>query len=85
MNNHFSKLKQNLEPNPSFDQTIQTRHAAVRSALENKGAAIKDTKLIGSLQRKTRIQPRIGEKFDIDILVVLGKFYSGFNLVIQVE
>jgi hypothetical protein len=74
MHNHFLKLKQNLEPNPSFDQTVQARHAAVRSTLQNKGAAIKETKLIGSLQRKTRIQPRPDDQFDIDILVVLGEF-----------
>ena len=61
---HFLKLKENLELSPSFDQIVQVRHSAVRSALENKAAAIRDTKLIGSLQRKTRIQPRQGEQFD---------------------
>jgi hypothetical protein len=71
---HFLKLKENLELSPSFDQIVQVRHSAVRSALENKAAAIRDTKFIGSLQRKTRIQPRQGEQFDIDILVVLGEF-----------
>jgi len=74
MHNHFSKLKQNLELNPSFDQIVQTRHSAVRSALKNKSVVIKDTKLIGSLQRKTRVQPRENDVFDIDVLVVLGEF-----------
>ncbi len=76
MNDHFLRLKQNLELNPSFDQIIQARHVAVRSALENKSGAIKKTQLIGSLQRKTRVQPRENDVFDIDILVVLGEFYS---------
>jgi hypothetical protein len=72
----FLKFKQNLELNSSFDQITQIRHAAVRSALASTGAAIKETKLIGSLQRQTRIQPRLGDEFDIDILVVLGEFYN---------
>jgi hypothetical protein len=76
MKDHFLKLKQNLELNPSFDQIIQARHAAVRSALENRSGIVKNTQLIGSLQRKTRIQPRENDVFDIDILVILGEFYS---------
>ena len=70
----FQTLEKNLEPNHSFDETIQQKHNAVRSVLENLG--IKDTKLIGSLLRRTRIQPRPGDIFDIDILVSLGKFYG---------
>ena len=76
MHPYFLRFKQNLELNPSFDQITQTRHAAVRSALANTGTAIQDTKLIGSLQRQTRIQPRENDEFDIDILVVLGTFYN---------
>jgi hypothetical protein len=69
MHAHFLKLKQNLELTPSFDQVVQARHAAVRSAVPSK-----DSKLIGSLQRKTRIQPLPEGTFDIDILVILGEF-----------
>jgi hypothetical protein len=76
MNAYFEKLKQNLELSPSFEQIVQTRHAAVRSAIANRGAEIKETKLIGSLQRKTRIQPRQTDQFDIDIVIVLGEFHS---------
>jgi SMODS domain-containing protein len=76
MNDHFLKLKQNLELNPSFDQIVQARHSAVRTALENRSEITKNTQLIGSLQRKTRLQPRENDIFDIDILVVLGEFYS---------
>jgi hypothetical protein len=76
MRQHFLKFKENLELNPSFDQITQNRHAAVRSALANKGPAVKETKLIGSLQRQTRIQPGQNDEFDIDILLVLGEFYN---------
>lgn len=71
----FSKLKSNLELNESFDDLIQQKHSAVRSVIENKGANF-ETKLIGSLQRKTRIQPGPNDSFDIDILVILGEFYD---------
>lgn len=74
MQEYFDKFRSNLELNQSFQQKIAARHASVRSALENIGADIKETKLIGSLQRRTRIQPRPGDSFDIDILVVLGQF-----------
>ena len=70
MHTHFQKFTQNLELNPSFDAMIQTRHTAVRNQIAP------NAKLIGSLQRKTRIQPRPGESFDIDILVILGQFDS---------
>src|SRR5436853_5605786 len=70
MNAHFARLRQNLEPNPTFSDIIQTRHAAVRAQLAP------DSHLIGSLQRRTRIQPLPGQPFDIDILAVLGSFAS---------
>jgi hypothetical protein len=72
----FLKLKSNLELNQTFSDAITTRHNAVRSVIENNGLSIKDTKLIGSVGRKTRIQPRPGDEFDIDILVILGEFYN---------
>lgn len=69
----FSTFKSRLELAKSFDEKIQARHAAVRSALQNIEPSI-DTKLIGSLARKTRIQPRPGDVFDVDILIVRGSF-----------
>src|SRR3989338_2265095 len=71
----FQKFKSNLELNDTFDDIIQRRHNAVRSVIENNGSGV-ETKLIGSLQRQTRIQPKEGDIFDIDILVVLGSFYN---------
>ncbi len=71
----FQKFKSNLELNETFEDTIQRRHNAVRSVIENNGHNI-ETKLIGSLQRQTRIQPKEGDAFDIDVLVVLGSFYN---------
>lgn len=71
---HFQQLKTNLNLTPSFQNIISTRHAAVRSAFENLNPGIENTKVIGSVGRRTRIQPRPGEKFDIDIVVVLGDF-----------
>lgn len=78
LNEAFLKLKTNLELNKSFDEVIQQKHNAVRSVIEN-NLPNADTKLIGSLQRKTRIQPGPGDDFDIDILVNLGEF-SGWAL-----
>ncbi len=69
----FLKLKSNLELNPTFDTIIQQRHKAVRDSIERNGQDF-ETQLIGSLQKKTRIQPRQGDDFDIDILVILGQF-----------
>src|SRR6267143_4459540 len=74
MQAYFDKFRSNLELNQSFQQKVAARHAAVRSAVENIGADIKETNLIGSLQRRTRIQPRPEDSFDIDILIVLGQF-----------
>lgn len=73
MREHFLNLKSKLELTQTFDETIQQKHAAVRSVLENKIPGIQ-TKLVGSLQRKTRIMPREEDIFDIDILIVLGEF-----------
>ena len=72
----FQKLKSNLELSPSFGDVVSRQHKAVRSVVENNAASVKDTKLIGSLSRQTRIQPRDGDEFDIDILVLLGEFTS---------
>lgn len=70
----FTKVKSDLELNQSFQNIISTRHKAIRGWIEKVDPAI-ETKLIGSLQRKTRIQPiNNGELFDIDILVILGSF-----------
>lgn len=74
MQPYFQQLRRNLELNESFEEIIKTRHTAVRSVLENNNPSIRDTKLIGSLKRQTRIQPRTEDSFDIDILVVLGEF-----------
>jgi hypothetical protein len=74
MKDHFQQLRRNLELNDTFKEIIQTRHSAVRSVIENNDSSIRETKLIGSLQRQTRIQPRPNDGFDIDILVVLGEF-----------
>lgn len=69
----FAKLKGNLELSPSYQAQISTHHKAVRSVIEAKGSNI-TSRLIGSLQRNTRIPPRDGDIFDIDILVELGEF-----------
>jgi hypothetical protein len=69
----FQKLKFNLELTPNFSGIVSQRHKAVRSVIENERLSI-NTKLIGSLSRQTRIQPRPGDQFDIDILAVLGSF-----------
>jgi len=70
----FNKLKSNLELNDSFSELVQQRHGAVRSLLEHKDSNI-ETKLLGSLQRQTRIQPKANAPLDIDILVILGNGY----------
>lgn len=69
----FLKLKANLEPNPSFADTVSQKYNAVKNKMEN-GRRGTSVKLIGSLQRRTRIQPKPGSDFDIDILVQLGDF-----------
>ncbi len=75
MDNHFKKLKSNLELTPYFQEKITQHHNSVRSIIEENDK-IKNTKLIGSLQRKTRIYPGTSSVFDIDILVVMGSFGS---------
>jgi len=69
----FSEFKSRLELSESFQKKITIHHNAIREWIENYGPKI-ETKLIGSLQRNTRIQPRSNDTFDIDILVILGSF-----------
>lgn len=69
----FNEFKSRLELSQSFQDKISTHHNAIREWIESYDPQIK-TKLIGSLQRKTRIQPRSNDTFDIDILVILGSF-----------
>lgn len=69
----FNLFKSKLELIQSFQEEVTTHHNAVREWIESYDANI-ETKLIGSLQRKTRIQPQAEDIFDIDILVVLGSF-----------
>ncbi len=71
----FNEFKSKLELGQSFQEAISTHHNAVREWIESHNSDIK-TKLIGSLQRKTRIQPRSKDPFDIDILVIFGEFRS---------
>ncbi len=71
----FRTLKTGLELNDSYQTIISGHHNAVRKWIESIDSKIK-TKLIGSLQRSTRIQPRPDDSFDIDILVILGNFYN---------
>src|SRR5207249_3335869 len=75
INEAFLQLKSNLELGASFQETVQRHHEAVRSVIEKNGDKL-ETKLIGSLQRKTRVQPRSEDTFDIDILVNMGEFHS---------
>lgn len=67
----FIRLKSNLELSDTFQSTITQHHSSVRNVMEKAGPK---TKLIGSLQRKTRIHPRNNDQFDIDILVIMGGF-----------
>ncbi len=70
----FTEFRKRLELDPSYDGIIQARHAAVRSVIENYLPGAR-TQLIGSLQRRTRIDPLTGlQGFDIDLLVELGYF-----------
>ncbi len=71
----FDDFKTRLELNSSIQEAVTTHHTALRNWIESDGSGIK-TKLIGSLQRRTRIQPLADKNsFDVDILVVLGEFY----------
>lgn len=73
----FVEFRQRLELDASYDAIIQQRHNAVRQFLV-RHLPLARTQLIGSLQRRTRIDPQQGlQGFDIDILVELGGF-QGF-------
>ncbi len=70
----FDVFRSRLELDGSYDEVIQRRHAAVRNCIE-RNLPYARTQLIGSLQRKTRIDPIKGLKdFDVDILIELGSF-----------
>jgi len=70
----FNEFKSRLELSETLQEAVSTHHNAIRDWIEDYDSTIK-TKLIGSLQRKTRIQPRPNkDSFDIDILVILGNF-----------
>jgi len=70
----FQEFKSNLELTESLQEAITTHHNAIRNWIELNDSKIK-TQLIGSLQRKTRIQPSNSKNpLDIDILVILGDF-----------
>lgn len=69
----FQEAKARLELDESFSELIKQKHNAVRDFVENSGIT-PNTQLIGSLQRRTRIQPREEDTFDIDILIILGEF-----------
>ncbi|RJQ53114.1 MAG: nucleotidyltransferase [Nitrospiraceae bacterium] len=71
----FNLFKSKLELSQSFQEEVTTHHNAIREWIESYDSTI-ETKLIGSLQRKTRIQPWSEDIFDIDILVILGSFYN---------
>ncbi len=70
----FREFQSRLELTEAHQTIISTHHNAVRDWIEAYDPAI-DTKLVGSLQRKTRIRPRPEkDPFDIDVLVVLETF-----------
>ncbi len=71
----FNEFKSRLELSKTFQDKVTSHHNAIREWIESYDSGI-ETKLIGSLQRKTRIQPRSKDTFDIDILVILGSFYQ---------
>jgi len=71
----FNEFKSRLELNETLQNAVTTHHEAIREWVESYNSNIK-TQLIGSLQRKTRIHPRINDIFDIDILVILGEFHK---------
>ena len=70
----FNEFKTRLELSKTFQEAVTTHHKAIRKWIESCNYKI-ETKLIGSLQRRTRIQPRADDTFDIDILVILGAFH----------
>ena len=75
----FNEFKSRLELSKTFQEAVSVHHNAVRDWIESSDSKI-ETSLIGSLQRKTRIQPRSKDTFDIDILVVFGSFASWASL-----
>jgi len=68
----FETFKSRLELSDSFQAAVTTHHNAIRKRLESKRNI--RTKLIGSLQRQTKIQPLEGGELDIDILVIFNDF-----------
>jgi Second Messenger Oligonucleotide or Dinucleotide Synthetase domain len=76
MQKYFLKLKSNLELDPTLAEKITTRHSAVRTYLKNNHPGFKDSQLIGSLQRQTRINPGATHRLDIDIMVIVGEFHN---------
>lgn len=76
LSDRFQNLKANLELTDTLNQLVRQRHSAVRSLFQNNNSTVESTQLIGSLQRRTRIQPVPGAPLDIDVLVVLGQFVS---------
>lgn len=72
----FDEFRSRLELDGSYQETISARHDWLRGYLENHMPGIR-TQLIGSLQRRTRIDPPSGlQGFDIDILAELGSFVA---------
>ena len=70
----FEQFLSGLELDKSYQEIVEDRHAAVRDYLESRLPGVR-TQLIGSLQRRTRIDPLTGlQDFDIDILVELFSF-----------
>lgn len=68
----FEQFLSGLELDKSYQEIVEDRHAAVRDYLESRLPGVR-TQLIGSLQRRTRIDPLTGlQDFDIDILVELS-------------
>ncbi|HHT9139018.1 MAG TPA: SMODS domain-containing nucleotidyltransferase [Candidatus Wunengus sp. YC60] len=73
VNSAFREFKQRLELREGFGDLIQQKHNAVQSVLTHLGYK---AKLIGSLQRSTKIHPLEKGDFDIDILAEYGSFYG---------
>lgn len=71
----FNEFRSRLELSNSFQERVTTHHNAIRHWIESYDSTT-ETKLIGSLQRKSRIQPLPTDIFDMDILVILGNFHS---------
>lgn len=70
----FETFRSRLELDPTYDSIVQQHHSAIRNYIKRSIPQAR-TQLIGSLQRRTRIDPLTGlSGFDIDILVQLGTF-----------